>query len=562
MKLIQHLVGKGPVALANGREQEVHYELLKSKQSLLVRLLMPMGVANLIIATMTAISFSHVVDPKIVWGWFSFHVVFSAVHIKYGYSFTRRPAPDKVSGGLLRKGQWLASFLGILWGVAIILFHSDNSTANILLYTVIGGMCAGTVAMTGPLTNISQRFMMAVVPWVLLGAGLYESDLAIGVLGTFLTLCFALVFGSKYTSEIFEAAVANGVENEKVKTILSESLDAAEDAFAVFDDKGKAVIVNKAHNEVFPSSENVEDFSESGMIFSDEQGRYFIRRRAETASGLTVISHGDVTVIRENEMRALAAERDAEEAAALKTRFLYALTTELLAPVRATHQLARLLSSGSSIQLDREQTEKLATNIEDATQFVVELIEYTIDQSQLEEFTEYTNITLQLGDALEDIVGVAEALERKSFDGRVEIIPSEKHQYISFNEVQLRRILIPVMCSVLRTLTNSSQLVIRVAQAAGDKLVVVFRVNGEVNLDKEFVSFMSNKTSEEDRKAFETSMLGGLFTAQNAARAVNGDLICTGDWANGYTVAAVLGSVHHLVASPPASHKPQQITGT
>ena len=263
--------------------------------------------------------------------------------------------PDQVGGRYLRRAEYSALVIGVLWGFVIYLVPPDQMLVGLLVTLVQTGNASGLAALAAPLPRISMRYLL---PSVLLTASWYiiqasGPTLPVGILTIIFVL--AILFGGLNSRRQLVQLVRSIDEAQTARRDLSDAIEALHDAFAVYDAQGTISMCNSRFREWFPGRFNLND-QDDGNTHRITTGQWVMGSVVRTSHGRQVSIHTDVTALKTRERELIAARREAEEANAAKGRFLSTMSHELRTPLDIINGFSRLMKgrfAGSGCRLRR-----------------------------------------------------------------------------------------------------------------------------------------------------------------------------------------------------------------
>lgn len=265
--------------------------------------------------------------------------------------------------------------------------------------------------------------------------------------------------GLLVTAGIRDITERRALEGEKRRatSYLTSAVDAVQEAFALFDEHDRVVMVNSAGRQLLgrdlghaivgmPFEEVLRRAVGGGVFdFSNESGEALIRRwlayhrapsgtldvrtgtgrylrvtERRTAEHGTVAMIADVTddVLRAEELR--AAREAAEAASAAKSEFLSSMSHELRTPLNAILGFAQLLELDRKNPLDARQLERLQ-HVLRGGEHLLRLIDDVLDLAKIE--AGGVAISLEPVDIGEVLAEVVSTLDPMATRAQIELVP-------------------------------------------------------------------------------------------------------------------------------------------
>lgn len=229
--------------------------------------------------------------------------------------------------------------------------------------------------------------------------------------------CKRVVGASKVIRDITERRRMEAA-NRRANAFLASAVETIQDAFALYDEHDRVVLVNSAFRRTFGAGlvgeiigqtfdTVLEAYVHSGVFASDSaenvraamtayhraptgtievrttSSQIFRLYEQHTPEGGTVALYVDITTesIREDELR--AAQQQAEAASAAKSEFLSSMSHELRTPLNAILGFTELVQRDRKDPLSPRQFERLA-HVQHAGQHLLRLIDDILDLSRIE----------------------------------------------------------------------------------------------------------------------------------------------------------------------------------
>jgi PAS domain S-box-containing protein len=376
-----------------------------------------------IVIAMTAYG---LVDPVFLWSWFWLGLGVSAYFLWRGYKKRDKKIVGKSAQRLISRAWAGATLLGLCWGVTALFLSWLDKDRDVVVIIVACGLCAGAASILAAIPNAARIFMVSLcLPYV--AFFLWETslpDLMLAITALILLQAMLLATRANYTM------LVEGVEAQLAAQSALSSLSQAEqhwrelsetaEAFALFDANHDLVLWNEgygrllgipseilqrgqpwskiwqlAHYQRLPEAAALvvnKSYEQKNWTEEHELRTQWLRSTIrQLANGHVVVSHVDITKLkqRENELLKLKVDledaRDlAEQASQAKSRFLANMSHELRTPLNAVIGFSDLmlhqLSSGGS-HLAHAQ---YAKTIHHSGQHLLSIVEDMLDLARIE----------------------------------------------------------------------------------------------------------------------------------------------------------------------------------
>jgi len=365
---------------------ELQADIYRSQHMLLTRQLLPMGGINVLAGLLIALSMQPMVGSLKAGLWLLPIFSLGMMQIWSWSRFKRRPEPETISGGFLRKGEYAALLAGVCWGSSGIVFAGAGEAEHLMfLYMIQGGMAAGVVSLITPLPRHTARFVLpCLLPTALspfIAAGDYLIPTA--VMGSIYGL--ALLNGSIDSYRQLKAAISKTWESSDARNNLIDAIESTNDAFAFYNKEGELMLANEQHNTLFEEDSEILKLESAGTGVETIQhrGRWLMQARHSTHRGGKVLVHTDISAIKMRERELVEARREAVEADEAKSRFLSTMSHELRTPLNIILGFSRLMASDSRVKLSWGEVAEYSDSINESGTHLLHLIDDIIDYSKV-----------------------------------------------------------------------------------------------------------------------------------------------------------------------------------
>ena len=536
----------------------VDEKVLREMQSQFVRLMLPMAFVNFGNATAVALSYVAVVDLWRVLGWYGVMTAFCALQFMAGLKFNRTKMPEKVSGRLLRKAETMSIVLGMIWGVLPFIFNDDNHLSHLFLNFVIAGMCAGTVAILGPVCRISIRFLFGAIPLVYAANMWSDSPYAMPI--TFLTtaLMFAVVVGATRNAHHVREMIEREVDADTARQQMLDAIESTTDAFAFFDKDDRLILANQRHINLIGDDLRLNDSAESrfGSNTIKHAGRWLLQARHPAPDDGYVLVHTDITDLKMRERELVEARKEAEEADAAKTRFLSTMSHELRSPLNIILGFSRLMASDSKVDLSWDDVAEYSDSINASSAHLLQLIDDIIDYSKLglDKFLLEPS-AVNIRDLLESTVTLAASFEHVKDKSAFDIQVAEDLQTLRVDESICKRVVMNLISNAIRYRGEDQRIIIRAGLGRDGDPFITVRDFGEgipeAEIEHVFEAFYQSKSA---RKHGRGGTGLGLTLCRHLARLHDGDVILKSRVGAGTTASFVLPRAAYIEPAETLEH--------
>ena len=351
----------------------------------LVRQIPVMAAVNLVNAALVAGLFWSRTGGATPALWWAAASLMALLQLR-AWARTRRSPIKKVSDRTSRQAVMQAAVVGAVWGSAGLLFFDPHSIAHqIFLAFVLGGMAAGCVAAINPLPTVCMAYIVPLLS-PLMVCLLREGD-QLGMVMAALTLVYvvALLLAARLGYSRFVDFVRVRHELGQVRTHLVDAIESTSEAFALFDDKGDAVIQNARFHDFFPDPDAAPRDVERGSIFHQlPDGRWLLSNVRPTGSGGLVCVHADITAIKAKEEALERARDEAYSASRAKSAFLAMMSHELRTPLNAIIGFTEVLQKQSGDTPRPERDGEYLQYVLDSARHLLRIINDLLDLSKIE----------------------------------------------------------------------------------------------------------------------------------------------------------------------------------
>ncbi len=371
------------------------------------RLMVPLSIVTALNALAMGWVFWNLVEPTRVMIWLGPLLLFSAFQYISGIKITRRDRSRIPSGRFLKRAQRNTFVFALWWASSCYLLASPSDTLNLTLVSASIGMCVAACACIGPLAGVASRFVQGALPLTISAMFFTHNEAVTAVLFMGTTLSCILVYMAhlKYMDTV--AMLRAQMDATSAVTRLESSLRTAPSGIRITDSKGDLVIQNDKYVDLINDSAH-EHIKTASDIFH-HRGRFIRHRENETTSGDIVSVAEDLTDLIKYQHQIEAARKQAETSDDAKSRFLSAMSTELVQPATMIQSLSTIMMPHSKVPLDQQDIGTYAEDINKASLQLLALIENVLDYSRLEnsEIIDENVEHIDMNSFLADALGVA-----------------------------------------------------------------------------------------------------------------------------------------------------------
>ncbi len=505
---------------------ELGRKVLREQQVILVGQSLNMALTNIFNGLLLAVIFWGETSVWRILAWYLPIVLFGTVQLRMWFRFRNKPAPENVSGRLLRSAEFSAVAMGAVWGSAIFILPQTHNLPNLLLLVMIQcGMSAGVASLLSTVPRMVVRFGLACTGLSIIGLLWHRDPYAIALIWPGTTYIFALGAASLVSYRHLVENMRSQVRAEAARNDLVDAINSTQDAFALLDGAGRVVMSNQSHRDWFPAGQDRVG-EPSGEPVQTEGGRWVITNQRKTSNGGLVSVHTDVTALKQRERELIDARREAEEADASKSRFMAAMSHELRTPLNIIIGFSRLMSGESKIRLTPQQVTEYADHINVSGEQLLLLINDIIDYSRMGlENYDINCENVPVGEMVTSIIATAQKLlpdghqANFSFDGLGGL------ESLHVSETALRRILLNLISNAVKFGGEQPRVVIRGGIASDGRPFLMVRDFGigmtEADCEHAFDAFWQ-ASSALSRTYSGTGL--GLTLGRHLARLHGGDI--------------------------------------
>ncbi len=564
LQYLRHMWRPAPIP-----ETEFEQELCRNQQAQLISVGESVGAILIASTLIVGISLHATSYPILLLVWMAASCFYGGYTIWAFRSMSKREAPEKVTGGLLRTSEIGGAFSGALFGVAFLIFGTENLTNALFISVCIGGMGAGLSSLVSTQPRLPFRYLsFSMLPMI---AGLtvmrFTHDategefqdyyLVIGALS--MVLFVSLMRGVESNYNRLKDLVLTGFEARKAKQDLMGVIEATRDAFAVYNTDGTLRLCNDNHLQWFGNTD-VRDYGQQEVRLGN--GMVVIRREYTLEDGSKVLVHTDISYIAEHREELIEARRQAEEASRAKTYFLSTLSREWFSPLSVIIGFAEVMGTKSTIQYDAEEIQRncdlIAAAGTELKGVMHEVLHYAkaVDRDQVRHEVEPGGFEEFKSEHLSAIIG--KALESNGLSDA----ETGLSQYVAVRaEPDLNDVCVNEEAGV-EILTRIIDNAVKFSNSRSMRIHIVV---GQTSQNQLFVSVTDagvGMSSQETKKVFEPfyqvisgykkDKLGiglGLTVAKERALAGGGDIVIESELGRGTTVVWLVGEGHMAIAN-------------
>ncbi|MCF6328570.1 MAG: HAMP domain-containing histidine kinase [Henriciella sp.] len=371
------------------------------------RLMLPLSIVTALNALAMGWVFWNLADQTRVMIWLGPLLLFSAFQYFSGIKITRRDRSRIPSGKFLKRAQRNTFFFALWWASSCYLLAGQSDTLNLTLVSASIGMCVAACACIGPLAGVASRFVQGALPLTISAMFFTHNEAVTAVLlmGTALSCVLVYMAHLKYMDTV--AMLRAQMDATSAITRLENSLRTAPSGIRITDSQGNLVIQNDKYDSLIDDS-TLESTKSAADIFH-HRGRFIRHRESKTNTGDIVSVAEDLTDLIKYQHQIEAARKQAETSDDAKSRFLSAMSTELVQPANMIQSLSTIMMPHSKVPLDQQDIGTYATDINNAARQLLALIENVLDYSRLEnsEIIDENVELIDMNSFLADAIGVA-----------------------------------------------------------------------------------------------------------------------------------------------------------
>ena len=545
---IRALLGRFP-----NPTNELQADIYRSQHMLLIRQMLPMGAINILASLLVAFTMVGTVGPLISGLWLA-PILLSGILQVWSWSrFRTMATPERVSGGFLRKGEYVAVFAGICWGSSGLVFgHAGDGLGTqhaMFLYVIQAGMAAGVVSLITPLPRHTSRFVLPCLLPTAISPFMSDGDyfVAIAIMGVIFSL--ALINSSIDSYKQLAATYRMTWESRQAQNNLVDAIESTNDAFAFFDASGALALANEQHKLLFDDEMKTVDIHNmtNSVETIKHRGRWLIQSRHKTRLGGIVLVHTDISAIKMRERELVEARKEAEEADEAKSRFLSTMSHELRTPLNIILGFSRLMASDSQVKLTWEEVAEYSDSINESGTHLLHLIDDIIDYSKvgLDKFL-LDPAEVDVRALLARTISLAASFEHVQNLSDLDVQVSPKLGTLRVDESVCQRIIMNLLTNAMRFRGDDNRIIIRAGLNAEGCPFIAVRDFGygipEEELDRVFEAFYQRENGL-NRGYGGTGL--GLTLCRHLARLHDGDVILKSRVGVGTTAMFVLPASTH-----------------
>lgn len=530
---------------------DLQADIYREQHMIITRQLMAMGLINMLASSLIAAAMFPKFGLTKSLLWMAPLFTSGLFQVWSWTKFRRSQTPDNISGGFLRKSEWVALFAGVCWGSSTLVFDgAADSTHLVFLHLVQAGMAAGVVSLITPLPRHAARFAIPCLLPVIPSALMHEGSYLIPVAALGLLFLGALVNSSVDSYKQLKMSIGKAWESREARNNLVDAIESTTDAFALYDDKGNLVLANERHQVLFGEDGMLidEDTSNPGVETLKHSGHWLMQSRHKTRLGGSVVVHTDVTALKTRERELVEARKEAEEADAAKSRFLSTMSHELRTPLNIILGFSRLMASDSQVKLTWDEVAEYADNINESGSHLLQLIDDIIDYSKVG----LDKLLLSPSDVdvramLARSISLAASFEDIRDLSAVDVVVSGNVGLLRVDESICQRIIMNLLTNAMRFGGSDPRIVIRAGlNSEGCPFIAVRDFGNGIpddELERVFEAFYQRENGL-DRGFGGTGL--GLTLCRHLARLHDGDVVLKSRLGVGTTAMFVLPKATHI----------------
>ncbi|MEM1087786.1 MAG: ATP-binding protein [Pseudomonadota bacterium] len=528
----------------------VQSDVYLAQQMLLVNQQLPMGVINVLAAILMVIALYATAPLWALATWFGIIGLFSVVQI-YGFLRHRnRPSPTQVSGQYLKKSEFGAFAMGLVWGAPILFLAQDLTDAErIFIYGIQTGMSAGVMSILTPLPRHSVRFLLPCLAPAIFYAPLYGGAYVMPAAIMFVVYCIALTRSSIHSYRMLASNITKTHDSQRARKHLNDAIEATNDAFAAYGVEGNLVLANSKHHDLFGEDlDRLPQDVEPGQEEVQIDGHWLRRGMHGTALGGVVLVHTDITALKRRESDLEAAQKEAVEADAAKGRFLSTMSHELRTPLNVILGFSRLMASDSNVRLSQAEISEYADSINKSGAHLLNLIDDIIDYSKvgLDKYLIEPSV-VDVRALIAKSVSLAGEFENVGLLSDIDVQVAPEIGDLRVDRSIFRRVTMNLLTNAMRFRGRDPRIVVRVALSPQGAPFVAVRDFGrgiaEADQEKVFEAFYQIDNGH-NRAQGGTGL--GLTLSRHLARLHGGDVILKSRLGVGTTATFVLPTSCHI----------------
>ena len=452
-----------PVPAADEDWDEVVAAAVRRQQQILLVHQAPlmMGI-NILIAVLVCGFMSAFVRLWPIAAWLAVMLSVSGWQIHTALILRRRPAPDRVSGHMLKRAEYWTAFMGLLWASLPVFFFADQPADHqMFLALVIMGLAWGCEGMLPLMPRICAIFgAAALTPLIMLfvldGRLLY---LTVAVL--FILFYFGLVSSSYRALARLEAFIVSSLQVERLRSDLVDAIESIKDAFAICDKDGEIKLSNERFKTWFGDAGNLSEVTGTESLYRMPGGVWLQGSVRPMSSGGKVSVHTDVTDLKNRERELIAAKLKAEEASSAKSHFLAHMSHELRTPLNAIMGFAEVMCKGMFGPLGDERYKQYAGDIHDSATHLLSIITDILNLSRIQS-SDY-ELTFDNVDISEITRWALDTCRRQrgGFDARgIDVLVDPDFGLIRADAAALKQVLLNLISNAAKFTPRSGQITV------------------------------------------------------------------------------------------------------
>lgn len=520
---LRALVGRLPKP-AGSLQEDVYRE----QQMILVNHQLMMGGMNIFNGMLVAVGAATKVPVMHAAIWFLPIFLIGCVQILSWFKLRNMPPPKRVSGSYLRKAEFGALILGIIWGSASVFLASSGDAAHaIFIWMMQAGMAAGSTSILSAVPRVASRFAFACLMPVTIINFARGGDYALTIATLGLVFLAALVHGSMNSYGQLKSMISTVHSSREAREKLADAIDSSNDAFAFYDEENQLLLANKRHKDWFGVERPDFAKGEESVPVLLKSGRWLMRSSRETGEGGAVVVHTDITALKTRERELIEAQREAVEADASKSRFLSTMSHELRTPMNIILGFSKLMTGDSKLRLSEHEIREYADNIHTSGTHLLRLINDIIDYSKVGlDRIAINPIEVETRTLLSEAITLAAGFENKSTLDSFDVAVSSKLAHMMVDETAIKRVLINLITNAIRFNRDDRKVVIRAGLDPNGAPFIAIRDFGrgipENKIERVFEAFYQGD-NELDRSHGGTGL--GLTLCRHLARLMSGDVV-------------------------------------
>lgn len=530
---------------------DLQADIYRQQHIIITRQMLAMGLINTLASILIASAMYPSFGLAKAVGWASPLVLCGLFQIWSWNNFRGTEVPKNVSGGFLRKSEWVALFAGVCWGSATLVFDGSNGTEHIVfLHLVQAGMAGGVISLITPLPRHTLRFSLTCIAPVVPSALIYEGSYLLPVASLGLLFIGAMINSSIDSYNQLKESITKTWESREARNNLIDAIESTSDAFALYDAEGNLVLANERHQSLF---------EDHGLMLGDDAfdettetvkhaGHWLMQSQYKTRLGGKVVVHTDVTALKTRERELVEARKEAEEADSAKSRFLSTMSHELRTPLNIILGFSRLMASDSQVKLTWDEVAEYADSINESGAHLLQLIDDIIDYSKvgLDKLL-LTPSDVDVRAMLGRSISLAASFEDVRDLSKVDVMVGGNLGLLRVDESICQRIVMNLLTNAMRFGGNDTRIVIRAGLNGDGCPFIAVRDFGngipEHELERIFEAFYQ-RDSGLDRGYGGTGL--GLTLCRHLARLHDGDVVLKSRVGVGTTAMFVLPKSSHI----------------